>query len=89
MWPKDLALQLNSCMTLVQFSSLPFSRLVVSDYFATLWMAAHQAFLSITSSRSLLRLMSIEAVMPSKSSHPLSSPSLLTSNLSLHQGLFT
>ena len=33
--------------------------------FATLWTAACQAFLSITNSRSLLKLMSIEAVMPS------------------------
>ena len=31
----------------------------------TLWTAAHQASLSITSSRSLLKLMSIESVMPS------------------------
>ena len=29
------------------------------------WTAAHQAFLSITNSRSLLKLMSIESVMPS------------------------
>ena len=33
--------------------------------FATPWTAAHQASLSITSSRSLLKLMSIELVMPS------------------------
>ena len=33
-------------------------------HFATLWIAAHQASLSITSSRSLLKLMSIELVMP-------------------------
>ena len=33
--------------------------------FATPWTAAHQASLSITSSRSLLKLMSIESVMPS------------------------
>ena len=32
--------------------------------FATPWMAAHQASLSITNSRSLLKLMSIESVMP-------------------------
>ena len=32
----------------------------------TLWIAARQAFLSITNSRSLLKLMSIESVMPSK-----------------------
>ena len=34
--------------------------------FATPWTAAHQASLSITNSRSLLKLMSIESVMPSK-----------------------
>ena len=33
--------------------------------FATPWIAAHQASLSITSSRSSLRLTSIESVMPS------------------------
>ena len=33
--------------------------------FATPWTAAHQASLSITSSRSLCKLMSIESVMPS------------------------
>ena len=33
--------------------------------FATLWTAAHQASLSITNSRSLPKLMSIESVMPS------------------------
>ena len=33
--------------------------------FATLWTAARQASLSITNSRSLFRLMSIESVMPS------------------------
>ena len=34
--------------------------------FATLWIAAHQASLSITNSRRLLKFMSIEPVMPSK-----------------------
>ena len=33
--------------------------------FATPWTTAHQASLSITNSRSLLKLMSIESVMPS------------------------
>ena len=33
--------------------------------FATPWTAAHQASLSITNSRSSLKLMSIESVMPS------------------------
>ena len=37
--------------------------------FATPWIAAHQASLSITSSRSSLKLMSFESVMPS--SHPI------------------
>ena len=45
------------------FSSVqPLSRVWL---FATLWTAAHQASLSITNSRSLLRLMSTESVMPS------------------------
>ena len=48
--------------------------------FATPWTAAHQASLSITSSWSLLKLMSIsDAIQPS---HPLSSPSLPAFNLS-------
>ena len=33
--------------------------------FATPWIAAHQASLSITNSRSVLKLMSIDSVMPS------------------------
>ena len=37
--------------------------------FVTSWTAAHQASLSITNSRSLLRLTSIELVMPSN--HPI------------------
>ena len=41
-----------------------FSRSVVSDS-VTPWTAARQAFLSITNSRSSLRLTSIESVMPS------------------------
>ena len=45
-------------------SSVQFSRSVVSDS-ATPWIAARQASLSITNSRSLPKLMSIESVMPS------------------------
>ena len=49
---------------------------------ATPWTAAHQASLSITNSRSLLKLMSIESVMPSNHlilCHPLLLlPSILT-----------
>ena len=55
--------------------------------FATPWTAACQAYLSITNSWSLLKLMSIESVMPSNHLIPLS-PSPLTFNLSQHQGLF-
>ena len=47
----------------VQFSSVQsLSRVRL---FVTPWIAAHQASLSITNSRSSLRLMSIELVMPS------------------------
>ena len=48
----------------IQFNSVQFSRSVVSDS-ATPWIVARQASLSITISRSSLRLMSIESVMPS------------------------
>ena len=55
--------------------------------FVTVWTAAHQASLSITNSRSLLKLTSIELVM--SSNHLiLSSPSPPAFNLSQHQGLF-
>ena len=53
--------------------------------FATPWTAAHQASLSITNSWRLLKLMSIEPVMPS---HSLLSFSPLAFNLSQHQSLF-
>ena len=46
----------------LQFSSVQFSRVWL---FATPWTAACQASLSITNSWSLLKLMSIESVMPS------------------------
>ena len=46
-----------------QFSSVQFLSHVW--LFATLWTAARQASLSITNSQSLLKLMSIESVMPS------------------------
>ena len=59
--------------------SVQFSRSVVSDSVAP-WNAARQASLFITNSRSLLKLMSIESVMPSNHL-PLSS--LLTQMFSL------
>ena len=62
----------------VKFSSIAQSYL----FFATPWTAAHQASLFITNSQSLLRLMSIESVMPSNRlslCHPLLSPSIFPS----------
>ena len=55
--------------------------------FGTRWIATHQASLSITSSRSLLKLTSSnhDAIQPC---HPLSSPSPPAFNLSQHQSLF-
>ena len=49
---------------IVSVQSVQFSRSVVSDS-ATPWTAARQACLSITNSRSLLKFMSIESMMPS------------------------
>ena len=45
------------------YSSVHFNCSVASNS-ATPWTAAHQASLSITNSRSLLKLMSIKSVMP-------------------------
>ena len=47
----------------VQFSSV--HSLIRVQLFATPWVTAHQASLSITNSWSLLKFMSIESVMPS------------------------
>ena len=66
---------------IVQFSSVTQLCLTLCDP----WTAAHQASLSITSSQSLLKLMSVDdAIQPS---HPLFSSSPVF-NLSQHQGLF-
>ena len=46
-----------------QFSSV--QSLSHVQLFETPWTAAHQAYLSISNSQSLLRLMSVELVMPS------------------------
>ena len=69
----------------VQFSS--FQSLSRVRLFVTPWITAHQASLSITSSQSLLKLISIELVVCLTNSHPLSSPSPAF-NLSQHQSLF-
>ena len=57
-------------------------RTVVQSLFATPWTAARQASLSFTISRSLLKLMSIESVMPSNHlilCHPILLPSVFPS----------
>ena len=64
------------------FSSVQFSRSVMSNSLQP------QASLSITNPQSLPKPMSIKSVMPSKPSHPLSSPSPPAFNLSQQQGLF-
>ena len=57
-------------------------------FFATPWTAALQSSLSFTISQSSLKLMSIESVMPSKPSCPLSPSTPPALNLSQHQSLF-
>ena len=68
-------------------SSVQFSHSVMSDFFATPWTVPHQASLPITNSWNLLKLMSVESVMPWKH-FILSSSSPLVFNLSQHQGLY-
>ena len=53
----------HNCTHVTSASSVQFSRSVIW-LFVTPWTAAHQACLSITNSWSLLKLMSIEWVMP-------------------------
>ena len=71
----------------IQFSSVQLLSRV--RLFATPWIAAHQASLSITNSQSLLTLMSIDSLMPSKNLilSKKSSPSPAF-NLAQNQGLF-
>ena len=67
-----LSIGLSYCNSLVfcsdflriKSASVQFSRWVMSDS-AAAWTAARRASLSITNSRSLLKLMSIESVLPS------------------------
>ena len=67
----------TSIFYLLADSQSQFSSSVVSDSLRPPWTAAHQASLSITNSRSLLKLMFIESVMPSNHlilCHPLLLP---------------
>ena len=70
---------------ITQFSSVQL--LSRARLFVAPWTGGHQASLSITSSWSSLKLMSIELVLPSNHLI-LSSPSPPAFNLSQHQGLF-
>ena len=64
MWQNNEGPDRNSTIAQTfQFSSVQSLSRV--QLFATPWTTAHQASLSITSSRSLPKLMSIESVMPS------------------------
>ena len=56
-------LHITLCRHVLQFSSV--QSLCCVQLFETPWTTAHQASLSITSSQSLLKLISIELVMPS------------------------
>ena len=73
-------MQATQLKTHTPWSVSQFSHSVMSDS-TTPWTAAHQAFLSITNPQSLLKLMSIESVMPSNhlilSHHLLLLPSIL------------
>ena len=69
-WPKKA----NSCLSVHSLSRVRL--------FAAPWTAARQAFLPIINSQSLLKLMSIESVMPSNHlilCHPLLPPSIFPS----------
>ena len=59
----DTVADVNICIHIYQFSSVQSFSCVL--LFATWWTAAHQASLSITNFKSLLKLMSVESEMPS------------------------
>ena len=63
-WDSSYSSSYSENLWFLYFSSVQSSRSVVSNS-ATPWITAHQASLSITNSRSSLRLTSIESVMPS------------------------
>ena len=69
-WFKGMKTPVSQCFSSVQFLSHV-------QFIATPWTAAHQAFLSVTSSQSLPKFISIELVMPSNNlilCHPLLFP---------------
>ena len=76
-------ISLRNLMTIILIQSLGHVQLSVPP-----WSAAHQASRSLTISCSLLKLMSIESVMPSNHLILCPPPSPLALSLSQHQGLF-
>ena len=73
-----------------RFNAVQFSHSVMSDS-ATPWTAGCQASLSTTNSHSLLKLMSIESVMPSNYfviCHPLLLPSSFPASVSFQMSQF-
>ena len=72
--------------SVVQFSSVQLLSHV--QLFPTPWTAGHQASLSITNSQSLLKLLSIESVMPSNHLI-LCRPLLLLSSISASISIFS
>ena len=73
---------IRTVLTFMTFSSVQFLSHV--QLFVTPWTAACQASLSITNSSSLLKLMSIELVMPSNHLIPQSSPLCDLIDYSIH-----
>ena len=71
LWPLHPLLPPSVYLQIISFSGRCFSSVSSVQslsrvwLFATPWIAAHQASLSGTNSRSLLKLMSIESVLPS------------------------
>ena len=82
----------QSCIFIHTFNAPGFSSVQSLSrvrLFVTPWIAARQASLSITISRSSLKLTSIESVMPSSHlSHPLSALSPPAPNPSQNQSIF-
>ena len=69
--PQDIIYHTSNMLLQTQFIIVQFSSVQLLSWvrlFATTWTAARQASLSITNSRSLLKLKSIKLVMPSISS---------------------
>ena len=90
-WMPALTCSYKCCLLVVESSSLQFSSVQLLSrvrLFVTPWIAARQASLSITNSRSSTQThvhRVSDAIQPS---HPLSSPSPPAPNPSQHQSLF-